>query len=497
MPKDSKFFDYEPVTRSRRGYTPAVEAAAVVDWPSRESPPLADGDTGNVAPQPAAPVAGKRSWILRRGHTLSYLGLFLFTAVVYFRPYEFIPALSGFSSMAFVIALLTLVVFFPSQLVLEGTLTARPREVNLILLFCLTALLSIPLAINRVDAWGVFSGNFIKVIVMFIVMVNVARTERRLKWMIFLSLVISCMMSIGALSDYFAGRFLVEGYRVDGFKGEGTRGGLFGNTNDMALHLTTMVPLALAFFLSRRDPLRKLLYILCAVAMVGGIIVTFSRGAFLGLVCAMAVMAWKIGRQKRLAVILSIILFGGAFIAFAPGEYSNRLGSIVDHDLDPVHSASMRQALLFRSLRVAATHPVLGVGMGNFHIVSIREAVTHNAYTQVAAEMGLTALVLYVLFIITPLKKLRQIENETFDGRRGSRFYYLAVGLQASLVGYMVSSFFVSVAYQWYIYYLVGYAVALQRIYETAHDAQQKKDPAIVAGRESKSAGSRRQEAVA
>jgi hypothetical protein len=34
-----------------------------------------------------------------------------------------------------------------------------------------------------------------------------------------------------------------------------------------------------------------------------------------------------------------------------------------------------------------------------------------------------------------------------------------------------VSSFFASVAYQWYVYYLVGYAVALRRIYQASPEA--------------------------
>jgi len=41
----------------------------------------------------------------------------------------------------------------------------------------------------------------------------------------------------------------------------------------------------------------------------------------------------------------------------------------------------------------------------------------------------------------------------------------LSVGLQAGLLGYMFASFFAAVAYQWYIYYLVGYAIALRRMY--------------------------------
>jgi hypothetical protein len=40
----------------------------------------------------------------------------------------------------------------------------------------------------------------------------------------------------------------------------------------------------------------------------------------------------------------------------------------------------------------------------------------------------------------------------------------------------MVASFFAAVAYQWYIYYLVGYAIALRRIYYL--EQGQNSDPA-------------------
>ena len=99
--------------------------------------------------------------------------------------------------------------------------------------------------------------------------------------------------------------------------------------------------------------------------------------------------------------------------------------------------------------------------------MSYHGLVTHNSYTQVAAEMGMAALYCYTMFVVTPLRKLGQIARETFEMRSNSRFYYLSVGLQASLVGYMVCSFFASVAYLWYVFYLVGYAVCLRRLYES------------------------------
>jgi hypothetical protein len=116
--------------------------------------------------------------------------------------------------------------------------------------------------------------------------------------------------------------------------------------------------------------------------------------------------------------------------------------------------------------------------MGNFHIVSNHELVSHNAYTQVAAELGMAALVFYTMFVVTPIKRLRQVERETFGAPDERRFHYLAVGLQASLIGYMVTSFFASVAFLWYVYYLVGYALCFTRIYATEKANQQ---PSITA----------------
>jgi O-antigen ligase len=389
---------------------------------------------------------------------LSYLGLFLFTTVLYFRPYELVPALAGISSMAFWLAVPTLVVFMVSQFAIEGNLTVRTREVNLALLLLLAGLLSMPLAIAPGEAWDEFNHAFWKAVMMFIVIVNVVRTERRLKGLIFLGLAIGCMLSVGAINDYRAGRFLIEGQRV-----AGVVGGMFGNPNDLALHLVTMIPLAFGLLLHTRRRLVKPLYAVCIFVMMGGLIATFSRGGFLGLIGASVVLAWKMGRRNRALMIVLLLCVFVAFVALAPGEYASRLGSITTAADASSHS---RRALLIRSIEVAVRHPLFGIGMGNFHIVAIGESVSHNAYTQVASEMGMAAMIIYIMFTVVPFRRLGLIERETYDTRRSSRIYYLSVAMQASLAAYMISSSFGSVAYQYYVYYLVGYAVALRRIYE-------------------------------
>jgi len=51
--------------------------------------------------------------------------------------------------------------------------------------------------------------------------------------------------------------------------------------------------------------------------------------------------------------------------------------------------------------------------MDNHIIYSNVNKTTHNGYTQVAAEMGVTALLIYLAFLVTPFRRLRQIEQTT------------------------------------------------------------------------------------
>lgn len=469
--------DYEPVG-PLRGLTGSLrdDAPLGVSRPAAATRPaphaVSGGGNGSAGARPLSETtrpAAPAGVPLKRGHALGFAGLFLFTTLLYFRPYELFPSLAWLANVPFWVAAATVLVFVPAQVGLEGTLTARPREVVWVLLFCVAVLLSVPLAIDPGEAWDTFSGLFLKVVTMFVVFVNVVRTEGRLRLMILLALAAGFVISFSAINSYLSGNFSVEGYRVEG----GIRGsGLFGGANDMALYLVTLIPIAVALFCRARNVLLKAGYGALILLMLAGTLVTYSRGGFLGLSAAVLVLAWKLGRRHRLAVVIALVLCVAAFLALAPQNYGDRLASITSSGPNGEASAMQRRAILSRSILVALQHPLFGVGMGNFHIVSYQNLVTHNAYTQVAAETGLTALALYLMFMLTPLKRMREMERETRAVPEERRAYYLAVGLQASLAGYMVSSFFLAVAYGWTVYYLVGYAVCLRRLYESGRAAE-------------------------
>jgi O-antigen ligase len=400
-------------------------------------------------------------WLVRNGHMLTYVGLYLFSIMVLFRPYELIPGLGFLSATAFYFAAATLAIFIPSQLATEGNLSTFSTEVKAILAMTVIALLTVPIAKDPVLAWDKFNDPFIKAVLIFIVLVNVVRTRRRLMGMMWLSLGIGIYLSYAALDMYMSGKFTVEEYRV-----AVDVGGMFGNPNEMAMHFVMMTPLVITLGIASKSKLMRWTYFAMAVMFVGANMVTYSRGGFLGLLGCSAVLAWKLGRKYRLNVTIASVVVGGIAIAAAPGNYGLRMLSIFVPGLDAVGSSDQRKELLERSLMVTARNP-WGIGIGNFPIVGVRNLQTHNAFTQVSSELGILGLIAYLVFMISPFRKLSAIERTLFDGDKLDWFYYVSIGLQASIIGYMVSSFFASVAYNWFIYYLIAYAVAFRRIYIT------------------------------
>lgn len=444
-------------------FTPSGAAALSSSAAPGISTPAVPGKVKKPKPTFMEAEAGK--WTRRRGHGLTFICLFIFSIVLFLRPYELIPALSGFKSMAFYVGIVTLAVYAVSQLASDGNLTARPREVNMVLLMGLAALLSIPMAIDPAEAWKEFSELVIKTVLIFIVIVNVVRTEWRMRLLWFLIIGVSIYLSVNVISDYQSGVFKIGAAETNTLRVMGAIKGLFDNSNDLALHLVTIIPITFALGIEKKGLIRKLVYFPITLLMVAAVIITFSRGGFLGLIAMVLVFARKLSRRNKSAALATIVLGVIFFLAVAPASYSGRLATIFDSASDITGSSSQRTQVLKRSILVALRYPLFGVGIGNFHHKSFQELGTHNAYTQVAAETGIAAMVCYIILLVHPLRKLRLMERDMFERNDTSRYYYLAIGLQASLVGYMVASFFAAVAYQWYVYYLVGYAIALRRIY--------------------------------
>src|SRR5262245_2254278 len=393
--------------------------------------------------------------------------LYLFTLLLYARPNDLIPAMGTFP-LAKIVAITAPLAYIYAQYRLGKPVIKWTVEVKMVIVMLLLAVMFTPFAASPGDSVTTLSGVFIKTVIIFILIIGVVNTRERLRAIIKLTVLCGTWLAAFAIKSYTTGNFTMKGARI-----EGPIGGMFGNPNDLAAALNVLIPLAVELALMSSGRVR-MLYAVCALLLFCGVVVTFSRAGFITLAAVSGVMLWKFGRGSRSSLSLATLVAFVLLFSVFSGAYRSRLMTILDPSSDATGSAQARADLLEHGLNLSLRHPIIGLGMGNFHIYSIREKAAHNGYVETAAELGMIGLLAYLTIILAPLRGLAKIERERV--RPGARAdldaKYLSIGLQAALIAYIFNSFFLSIQYLWYLYYAAGFAVALRLIYAAEKAAQ-------------------------
>jgi O-antigen ligase len=256
----------------------------------------------------------------------------------------------------------------------------------------------------------------------------------------------------------------------------GVSGGIFENPNDLAINIGINFPFAFAFFLRARG-LRKAFWGGAMLIMLYGVMLTYSRSGFLALALAAMIALWEFGiKGRRFYLIFAAVLLLIGAVAFAPENYSERLQSIFIGRISGSNdrgSAEARTALLKYSIQEMLEHPLVGVGPGNFQVVNGVWRVAHNTYSEMGAEAGIPALILFFLVLGAAYRSLRRAQKSPAY-KRDREFQIISGGLKAAFGAYLIGAFFSDTAYNLFPYYLIAYTCALWRIAEL----QQSPEPA-------------------
>ena len=371
--------------------------------------------------------------------TLTYVGVFLFCAAYFFRPQDYIPALAfiPLGKITAVIAGFSLL-----MVVLSGALRLRTEMKWLLALFG-WLVLCIPFSYWRGGSFQTVILGFGKMVFIAVAASAAVNSWSRLRRMMALqtiAMLAMCVLAIGAQRRY--GRMY------------GT-GNMFSDPNDFALQLCIALPFCVALLRTSRSWIGKLWWLTSIFAILVAIVETYSRGGFLALIATLFFIWWRF--KPSLSVALPFfalaLVVATAFIAIKAPSYIDRMSTITNVDADA--SSQQRMYLLIQSLKQTMLHPIFGVGPGQFEEISGSWHETHNTYTQFSSEAGLPALVLFLFFLRSGFRRLR--EKRTGGVSEESA---LASALQCSLAAYMVGAFFLSTAYWLTPSLLVAYAAA-------------------------------------
>ena len=406
------------------------------------------------------------------GGRLAFFSLIAFTLILFTAPQERVPALATLR-----IALLAGVTAFVSYWV-DRMLTTRAappaaREVRLVYALVAWALLTLPFSIWPGGSVETLN-EWVKAALVFWLIGATLLTVHRLRVMAWTLSLASLPLALTALLNHSAGVY--DGGRVETYEAS-----IAANPNDLALTLNIVLPLTVALFVSARSAVVRL-FLLGVIALnTIGVIVTFSRGGFLTLLVIVALVSllWLRGR----GVVAWAAVAAGLFAAMPllPEGYLDRLTTIVDVESDPTGSSQERWRDLQAAAGLVATHPMVGVGVGQ-DILALNEARgeiwrnVHNVYLQYGVDLGLPGMVLFVVLLATALRGARRVEREGRDHPHPDRqeLARLAGAVRIGLVAFAVAGMFHPVAYYFYFYYLAGLAVAVQR---TADMACADRDP--------------------
>jgi len=264
-------------------------------------------------------------------------------------------------------------------------------------------------------------------------------------------------------------------------------GSIIGDENDLALACATAFPLAF-FGFERFSGWRRWLSGAIAGLLVVAVVVSFSRGGFLGLAAAALYCLVASRRWFRTALILT--LAATLLVTLAPTE--GRKGHSYIDDIKSIFTdtnqgtAKGRRFLWTAAINMWKAYPIIGVGGGNFPFRAgeyqptnspdfvepeYNERVwsgtaTHSAYFQILAEHGTVGILLFGYLIWAHFRRLRRLRRDvrSKDGippdlRRDAEMY--AAGLAGGVAAFCVAGAFLSVAYYPYLWHFSAMAVAL------------------------------------
>jgi O-antigen ligase len=388
--------------------------------------------------------------------TIAFRALVLFSLFYYARPEDVITPLRfvHISLISGIICIIGLIAGLSRRRKMKF-----PIAMTFLLLLFLQMIISIPFAIGwRMQAFEMVFSSFAKGVVVAVLICMLVDTLPQVRRLLFVQAAAVGFMALSSLGQHHtaAGRLI------------GAAGGIFENSNDLAINVAVNLPLCFAFFLLARGA-RKAAWGIPLAGMLAVVLLTYSRSGFLSLAMAGVVCLWEFAVKGRryhliLLAVTALILMG----AFAPAHYFTRLQSIYAGRIKGAAdrgSEEGRKELFETSVQLMVQHPLLGVGPGNFPIVTGKWLVAHNTYSEMGAEVGIPALILFLLVLGAGINNLFVAQRSALF-KKSLEFRVYTGGVMASMAAYMLGAVFADTAYNLFPYFLVAYTCALRQIAE-------------------------------
>jgi len=329
------------------------------------------------------------------------------------------------------------------------------KQIRFLIYFFILLLLFVPFARNNYYAFKTAYGFFLYLPFIFSIVFTI-NSVNRLKIFIITWLIITIYLSIYGIFN----------------KGYGP-GNYFADENDMSLYLNMILPFFYFLFLEEKIKYLKFFYLIGLILCLSTIIISFSRGGFVGLL-AVGIFIWLVSPRKYISLFIILIIAVMLFY-FVDDKYWSEMSTITNMKESTVNERIISWETAWKMF---LDHP-FGVGGNNFQILfpqyqpsdyrNMWGRVAHSLWFTLLADLGIIGVIIYLLLLYYNLKSIisiiknRIFNKINFDLRY---IYYISLSILAALAGFFASGTFLSVLYYAHYFYMTAVIIAIDNIYQ-------------------------------
>ena len=416
----------------------------------------------------AAPSAQPTTSTLDREWDLLLVCTAFYVLTVVGRVHELFPPLNVVRP-AITTGLLSIILFLTDRLAIRRWKWLSGGPTPWLLALFGWMLLSIPTALVPGNSFDYVTSEMSKTVLMVFVVAGAIRGPRDLE-----RIVAAVFYAIALYAAVVLGRFDL---------GEGSQWRLgrlyYYDANDFATVAVAVMPLGVLLAIRARSWVMRGLPIVALIVISAVFVRSGSRGGFLALIASSVffILSFRAlslaGRFAAIGVVAVVILAAGS------ERYWTQIGSTFSQTDYNQTDESGRLQVWQRGLGYVMSNPLFGVGTSNFSVaegqlsemasrqqygIGVKWSAPHNMFLQVTAESGIPALVFFVGMLASSFRGFKPAPGQRVRARRAPVSPVLKQALRASLLGFMVGAFFLSLAYTQLLYVLVALAVGVHKI---------------------------------
>lgn len=324
-------------------------------------------------------------------------------------------------------------------------------------------------SITSVTRSGSLLGGVLSVcfLLFAIVLSNAVETRNQMRFMLFLFVGIGVLVSLyGFYQFMFPDKFSGVWHDKEMFEDISFRVySTLGNPNVLGEYFLLVIPIAFACLLNEKHWLVRFFYLGACGVMMLCLILTYSRGCYIGILVAFAVFLVLLDRRFIFLGVIGLLLL--PFVL--PQTILNRflsIGNMADS------STSYRVYIWMGTIAMLKDYWLCGVGPGTaaFNLVypayaynGISAPHSHNLFLQLICDSGIIGFVLFALVIYQFYKGTLGTMARTPKEHKEKRIYL--IGAVSAVTGFMAQSLFDYTFYNYRVMLLFWIVVGMGMVF--------------------------------